>query len=138
MALAWARVLGVPGERVRARADPTRAGLDPLDYLLEVEDNIVDPLGAPDVIGFAPIPILAGLEHGSAGSRPMALYLLGLCAQCQARDAALAVVTSLADLGFYARYRRGPVHAEQHLLAHDPGHNPWCVWRARRAVPWRA
>jgi hypothetical protein len=82
-----------------------------------------DEPDAPTTLRFAPIPEREGY-----------FFLRGRCQDCPAPDVAVAVITSLAELGYYLRHRDVPYNAGWTLIGRDPGHAPDCVW-VRRAAP---
>jgi hypothetical protein len=121
MAQRLAGVLEIPRDQVTVHHDPTRAGLGPLavvfEVLVEVRCAPVDQTVPP--LRFAPIP----------GRETEAFFLRGHCLDCEAPDAAVAIITSLADLGYYLHLGRGPRTVFWELITNDTGHTGLCVWR---------
>ena len=73
---------------------------------------------------FSPVP-----GHETTG----AFFVLAACRACSARDAAVAAVSNLAELGFYFATGLAPRTALWELICQGPGHDPHCIWVRRRA-----
>jgi hypothetical protein len=112
------------------------------------EDVSVELNGTRDLaVVFEVLPEQVGSPHNTAdqrlrlapvpGHETTAFFVRGYCRDCQARDAAVAVVTNLAELGFFLHVNRALRNALWLLISRGAGHHAHCVWM-RRATPTRA
>jgi hypothetical protein len=122
IAQALADLLRIQVGRIEIRRDEARS-TKPLPVLFRVPtgEQVEGLPEAPVSLRFAPIK----------GHETQAFFLRGYCGYCSAPDAEVAVITRLADLGYYLENRHAPHNSAQSMIFRQLGHSPDCLWAGR-------